>query len=95
MPRRKAKRDHIFLAETTLFSFSALTRWPSARKTSGYPPDQWSSRVYIMVTMESLQRRGYVHVAYEDCAVDPFTPHAAIRVISTWAESFRKPERSL
>ena len=29
--------------------------------------DQWCSRVQIMLIMESLQRRGYVRVAYEDC----------------------------
>src|SRR6266581_3021364 len=38
--------------------------------------DQWSSRVHIMLIMESLQRRGYVRVAYEDCAVDRFTSDA-------------------
>jgi hypothetical protein len=57
--------------------------------------DQWSSRVHIMVIMESLQRRGYVHVAYEDCAGDPVTSDAPIQVIGTWPESFRKSERSL
>ncbi len=57
--------------------------------------DQWSSRVHIMLIMESLQRRGYVRVAYEDCAVDRFTSDAPMRVIGTWAESLRKLERSV
>jgi hypothetical protein len=55
--------------------------------------DQWSSRVHIMLIMESLQRRGYVHVSYEDCAVDPFTSDAPIRIIGTWPESLRKSQR--
>ena len=57
--------------------------------------DQWSCRVQIMLILESLQRRGYVHVAYDDCAVDPFTSDARIRVVGTWPESLRKPEGSL
>lgn len=57
--------------------------------------DRWSSRVHIMLIMESLQRRGYVHVAYEDCVGDPFKCDASIRVIGTWPESLRNPERSL
>ena len=33
--------------------------------------DEWSSRVQVMLIMESLQRRGYVHVVYEDPVTDP------------------------
>ncbi len=52
--------------------------------------DRWSSRVYVMLILQSLERRGYVRVDYDADALDPLTSDAPIRVIGTWAEVLGK-----
>ena len=51
--------------------------------------DQWSSRVQVMLIMESLQRRGFVHVAYEDPVTDPLGCDALPQVIGRWPASLQ------
>ncbi len=51
--------------------------------------DEWSSRVQVMLIMESLQRRGYVHVAYDDPVTDPLACDALPQVIGTWPASLQ------
>ena len=54
--------------------------------------DEWGSRIRVVLIMESLQRRGYLQVDYEDSVMDPFSSDAPIRAIGTRPESLRKPE---
>jgi len=49
--------------------------------------DRWTSRVHVMLIVESLQRRSYVRVDYGDSALDPLAADAPIRLIGTWGRS--------
>ncbi len=49
--------------------------------------DEWTAPVQAMLIMESLERRGYLHVAYGDSIPDPLNSDVPVRVIETRLES--------
>jgi hypothetical protein len=70
------------LMQATICVRALLTRDPSV--PSDEDVEKWSSRVQLFLILESLERRGFIHVDYGECSNDPLNAEPIIRVIGEW-----------